>query len=548
MASGTVIDRRDEKYALLRSLLNKKQRARLAALARSIRTAPDDAFDRLIRLSDDQGKLETVLMAADLTATVGMEPTVRSMLNVLASASAERRETIARLTKAASSSREPDLLLDALLKTAELLASHKTDEPARSMLMFLASAPPERRETIARLTRLASRSEDQDVLLDALLKTSELLASRKTNELARSMLSFLADASQELRLTIARLAMVASESEPPEDEDLKRLVRLTKDREAFDGLLSLAAQLQESSVTWRECSAMFASSPDAAASLQAMSKLLTSPKTQHLVLPLLHLIARAQPNLRHNLAKLATNSADSEGAQDYHFVPDIYGRMHYVLHDVREDDLFKETADRVIEPRLTLLYYDRLFNLYEAFQNVSRLYAAHKLNLAEVGVYRGGASYFLCDLTQRLHGGNANFYAIDTFEGHSAFDLPEGSEGIHSPSMFSETSAEQVTELLAEFPFAKVIARRIQDCSDLFESTQFHMIHLDVDVYEPTAFALRMFVPRLAPGGIICVDDYNKTTCPGVRQAVDEIVEESSESLIKLYTQTAQCLLVRAEA
>lgn len=48
------------------------------------------------------------------------------------------------------------------------------------------------------------------------------------------------------------------------------------------------------------------------------------------------------------------------------------------------------------------------------------------------------------------------------------------------------------------------------------------LLHLDLDVYEPTRTALEHFFPRMVPGGLIVLDDYG--TVPGATRAVDEFL------------------------
>ena len=53
-------------------------------------------------------------------------------------------------------------------------------------------------------------------------------------------------------------------------------------------------------------------------------------------------------------------------------------------------------------------------------------------------------------------------------------------------------------------------------------SEKFSLIHLDMDVYEPTAFVLNQLYERLIIGGLIVVDDYN--TVEGATIATDEFI------------------------
>ena len=51
---------------------------------------------------------------------------------------------------------------------------------------------------------------------------------------------------------------------------------------------------------------------------------------------------------------------------------------------------------------------------------------------------------------------------------------------------------------------------------------RFAMVHVDVDLYEPTLASLEFFYPRMNAGGVIICDDYGFTTCPGAKKAVDD--------------------------
>ena len=68
---------------------------------------------------------------------------------------------------------------------------------------------------------------------------------------------------------------------------------------------------------------------------------------------------------------------------------------------------------------------------------------------------------------------------------------------------FKDTSAEEVAAYLAEYPNVEMVV------GDIFESsarlageTAFGFVHIDVDVYPPTAFCLSFFprVSRSVPG------------------------------------------------
>jgi hypothetical protein len=62
--------------------------------------------------------------------------------------------------------------------------------------------------------------------------------------------------------------------------------------------------------------------------------------------------------------------------------------------------------------------------------------------------------------------------------------------------------------------------------------TRISLLHLDMDVREPTAYALKKLYSRVVPGGLIVFDDYNAVA--GETDAVDEFVRSHRLKLEKL--------------
>ena len=50
------------------------------------------------------------------------------------------------------------------------------------------------------------------------------------------------------------------------------------------------------------------------------------------------------------------------------------------------------------------------------------------------------------------------------------------------------------------------------------------MLHLDLDIYEPTKFVLEILYEKISKNGIILIDDY--THIKGATLAVDEFLKE----------------------
>jgi len=266
------------------------------------------------------------------------------------------------------------------------------------------------------------------------------------------------------------------------------------------------------------------------------------------------MIRRGLNAVRRTLASgLARLAASPRGARwalvepGFHCVPDIYGRSAHKHVDIRTLPGFGSLAAVVVKEERTLLYYDRLYTLYQALAHAARLQAGGAtLHLAEVGVYRGGSSAFMARAGRQLGLSAAVLHCFDTFEGHSQVDIDPGAdrESVHHAGLFGDTRIADVQQYLSALPNVRLYKGRIQETAAAVEQLRFRVVHIDVDIHAPTAFALRFFGDRLDAGGVIVVDDYGFTTCVGVLRAVDDFLREN-DGYFALHLLTGQCVLLR---
>jgi O-methyltransferase len=248
---------------------------------------------------------------------------------------------------------------------------------------------------------------------------------------------------------------------------------------------------------------------------------------------------RAKPLLKKLAPKLGL--AVYRYRDDFHYCPQIYGAGYWKKIKIQEIAGFKDLADKVIADKRSLLYYDRLYILYQALWNVRQL-ASDAVSIAEIGVYRGGGSYFIASVAQQVFGRQLKIHSIDTFEGHPDDLIAE--DDSHWPGKFGDTSFEEVKNYLSVFPNLTVYKGRFEDrCAEL-EREKFCFVHVDVDIYAPGRASLEFFSERLLVGGVIVADDYGYTTCEGIKQAVDEFVA-SRKNYLKFHLETGQSLLIR---
>lgn len=149
-------------------------------------------------------------------------------------------------------------------------------------------------------------------------------------------------------------------------------------------------------------------------------------------------------------------------------------------------------------------------------------------DIFDCGVFKGGSSLFLkaCldDLNLKV---NKKLYLFDTFEG-----LPEKSDvDKHNIGDIKGSPFFEIVDLfqgLFNVYFLKgVIPRTFKG----LEYKRISVAHIDVDNYSSIKSCLEFIYPRVPIGGYIVLDDYNCSSCPGAKKAVDEFLIDKPEKL-----------------
>lgn len=140
--------------------------------------------------------------------------------------------------------------------------------------------------------------------------------------------------------------------------------------------------------------------------------------------------------------------------------------------------------------------------------------------IAELGVYKGDTAWKLNALFPER-----KLYLFDTFGGFDPRDLQKEEEYGCSRARqgeFSDTSEQAVLDRLP-FPGQAIVRRGYfpQTAAGLEDET-FALVSLDADLYAPLLAGLEYFFPRLEPGGMILLHDYNNERFQGARQAVED--------------------------
>lgn len=154
----------------------------------------------------------------------------------------------------------------------------------------------------------------------------------------------------------------------------------------------------------------------------------------------------------------------------------------------------------------TLLTTDRLKTLALLARETERLPG----EMAELGTWKGGSAKVLGAVCP-----HKTLHVFDNFMGGLPADDIVGG---HKQGEFSADRSE-VEAYLAGL--------RVELHEGVFPQTategRFSLVHLDADLYASTLAGLRWFWDRVVPGGVIALDDYGASECPGIKLAVEEL-------------------------
>lgn len=196
--------------------------------------------------------------------------------------------------------------------------------------------------------------------------------------------------------------------------------------------------------------------------------------------------------------------------------------------------------------------YENGFYWFSAPSRINKMLAHYELykkimdlpgDIIELGVYKG-ASLIRFATFRNTHE-NDTARRIVGFDAFGAFPTDGLTlvEDIDFVDEFNEEagdglSIEEVEKILEIKGFANVdlvkgnVLETLPRYLARFPHTRIALLHLDLDVKEPTALALEKLYDRVVRGGVIVVDDYNAVA--GATDVLDEFVAARDLKLQKL--------------
>jgi O-methyltransferase len=151
---------------------------------------------------------------------------------------------------------------------------------------------------------------------------------------------------------------------------------------------------------------------------------------------------------------------------------------------------------------------------------------------AECGVFKGVSSALICETLRDTYRDGERHFGFDSFQGlpqTGANDSNWRQGDLHEPLATSQRH-------LVEFPFVTLVPGWLPETLAEASDFRFRLVHIDVDIEQPTLDCLEFFYPRAVSGAVFVFDDYGFHSCPGARRAVDLFLSDKPESLIELTT------------
>lgn len=188
----------------------------------------------------------------------------------------------------------------------------------------------------------------------------------------------------------------------------------------------------------------------------------------------------------------------------------------------------------------TMTPVERLFDLYKTVEYIVREKVPGAI--VECGVWRGG-SMMMAALALKKFGDDMDrrLMLYDTFEGlpypdEIDVDLFDRSAAKQWKPEMAKGALNVVTANMARtgYPHVQYIKGLVEDTLPrvVNESWPIALARLDTDWYASTKVELEVLWPRIAPGGVLIIDDYGHWL--GCRQAVDEYFADKSVKMTRV--------------
>ena len=172
--------------------------------------------------------------------------------------------------------------------------------------------------------------------------------------------------------------------------------------------------------------------------------------------------------------------------------------------------------------------------------------------IVECGVFKGVSLLTFTKLIEVLCPGDTlkRVVGFDTFSGFVDLDAKDGAPDERRGKVVGGWDAAEFYKILCQiiditqrdsmiprFRRVELVKGDIRESIPAYleknPGLRISLLHLDVDLYEPTKAALEHLYPLVVPGGVVLLDEYGMDGFPGESQAFDEYFGDQRPVLTK---------------
>ncbi|MFH0864805.1 MAG: TylF/MycF/NovP-related O-methyltransferase [Bacteroidota bacterium] len=186
--------------------------------------------------------------------------------------------------------------------------------------------------------------------------------------------------------------------------------------------------------------------------------------------------------------------------------------------------------------------YDDKIRLYNFWFQINRLQRENiKGAFAELGVYKGETSKIIHAMDSAR-----KFHLFDTFEGFKKEDLKieTGEAATYRTKNFADTSEQKVLNFIEGNKNIIVHKGHFPETAKGLENETFALVNIDADLHNPIKEGCVFFYPRLAPGGVLIIHDYNHKW-EGAMKAVNDFAKTIPENLIEIADMHGSVMIIK---
>ena len=209
--------------------------------------------------------------------------------------------------------------------------------------------------------------------------------------------------------------------------------------------------------------------------------------------------------------------------------------------NIKENEIWN--AENIYHLKTNISRIGKLIYHYEIYKKIKSIPG----DVIELGVFKGIS--LIRFLTFRSLVENSFSRKIIGFDTFGKFPVSRNLEDQrfikrHLPKAGNAISVEELDNILFEKKFENYqlikgnILKTLPTYINNNRDNKIALLHLDMDIYEPTKFALEKLFKKMSPNGIILIDDYS--TVEGATKAVDEFLNKNKKlklNKLKYYKQ-----------